>query len=122
MRYSAAVSTPSSNVSTETPSHLVSSLDHLVTQWMSLVISSEGSPINSSHVHFLGSSTSPTTEKSHSSREVRGVGPAAAQKASGEEPFTHALLPPRSFACNLVPVKARISRRRRCRDQNQHNQ
>src|SRR5215208_8333066 len=43
---------------------------------MSLVISSEGSPINSSHVHFLGSSTSPTTEKSHSSREVRGVGPA----------------------------------------------
>src|SRR5829696_8096136 len=43
---------------------------------MSLVISSEGSPLNSSHVHFLGSSISPTTEKSHSSREVRGVGPA----------------------------------------------
>src|SRR5215210_9249545 len=43
---------------------------------MSLVISSEGSPLNSSHVHLLGSSTSPTTEKSHSSRGVRGVGPA----------------------------------------------
>src|SRR5919202_3483004 len=74
--YSAAVSTPSSKVSTETPSHLVSSLDHLVTQWMSLVISSEGSPINSSHVQRLGSSISPTMEKSHSSRGVRGVGPA----------------------------------------------
>src|SRR5688500_17545371 len=43
---------------------------------MSLVISSERSPLNSSHVHLLGSSTSPTTEKSHSSRGVRGVGPA----------------------------------------------
>src|SRR5918998_5754272 len=32
--------------------------------------------MNSSHVHFFGSSTSPTMEKSHSSREVRGVGPA----------------------------------------------
>src|ERR687886_2872355 len=74
--YSAAVSTPSSNMSTETPSHLVSSLDHLVTQWMSLVISSEGSCLNSSHVHFLGSSISPTMEKSHSSSGVRGVGPA----------------------------------------------
>src|ERR687885_1852161 len=51
------------------------------------------------------------------------VPPAASRKASGEEPFTHALLPPRSFACNLAPVKARIiSKRRRCRDQNQHNQ
>src|SRR5919199_1705363 len=74
--YSAAVSTPSSKVSTETPSHLVSSLDHLVTQWMSLVISSEGSWLNSSHVHLLGSSTSPTMEKSHSSSGVCGVGPA----------------------------------------------
>src|SRR5262247_3680006 len=43
---------------------------------MSLVISSEGSRLNSSHVHLLGSSTSPTTEKSHASRGVRGVGPA----------------------------------------------
>src|SRR5919199_5427395 len=74
--YSAAVSTPSSNVSTETPSQRVPSLDHLVTQWMSLVISSEGSCLNSSHVHLLGSSISPTMEKSHSSRGVWGVGPA----------------------------------------------
>src|ERR687883_1168918 len=76
MTYSAAVSTPSSSVSTETPSQLVPSLDHLVTQWMSLVISSEGSPLNSSHVHLFGSSTSPTMEKSHSSSGVCGVGPA----------------------------------------------
>src|ERR671911_3171149 len=60
----------------ETPSHLVPSFDHLVTQWMSLVISSEGSWLNSSQVHLLGSSTSPTMEKSHSSIGVRGVGPA----------------------------------------------
>src|SRR5215207_7185988 len=74
--YSAAVSTSSSRVSTETPSHLVPSFDHLVTQWMSLVISSEGSSLNSSHTHVFGSSTSPTIEKSHSSSGVRGVGPA----------------------------------------------
>src|SRR5215213_10873038 len=43
---------------------------------MSVVISSEGSCLNSSHVHLLGSSTSPTSEKSHSSKGVRGVGPA----------------------------------------------
>src|SRR3712207_6505753 len=60
----------------ETPSHLVPSFDHLVTQCMSVVISSEGSCLNSSQVHLLGSSTSPTMEKSHSSSGVRGVGPA----------------------------------------------
>ena len=37
------VSTPSSSVSTETPSQTVSSFDHLVTQWMSTVTSSLGS-------------------------------------------------------------------------------
>src|SRR5687767_5711564 len=74
--YSAAVSTPSSKVSTETPSQVVPSFDHLVTQWMSFVISSEGSCPNSSHVQRLGSSTSPTIEKSHSSCGVWGVGPA----------------------------------------------
>src|SRR5215203_1138382 len=74
--YSAAVSTSSRSVSTETPSQRVPSFDHLVTQWMSVVISSEGSSLNSSHVHIFGSSTSPTMEKSHSSSGVRGVGPA----------------------------------------------
>src|SRR5918995_2326543 len=74
--YSAVVSTPSRRVSTETPSHMVPSFDHLVTQWISLVISSEGSARNSSQLHLLGSSISPTMEKSHSSSGVRGVGPA----------------------------------------------
>src|SRR5215203_4401326 len=74
--YSAAVSIPSSRMSTETPSHLVPNLDHFVTQWMSFVISSEESARNSSQVHRFGSSTSPTIVKSHSSSGVRGVGPA----------------------------------------------
>src|SRR5215203_191477 len=74
--YSAAVSTSSRSVSTETPSQRVPSFDHLVTQWMSLMISSEGSSLNSSHAHLFGSSISPTMEKSHSSSGVRGVGPA----------------------------------------------
>src|SRR5215218_2304016 len=43
---------------------------------MSVVISSEGSARNSSHVHRLGSSISPVIVKSHSSKGVRGVGPA----------------------------------------------
>src|SRR5437763_1889695 len=42
---------PSSSVSTETPSQTVSSFDHLVTQWMSRVISSLGKLRNSSQVH-----------------------------------------------------------------------
>src|SRR5919112_3092827 len=74
--YSAEVSTPSSRISTETPSHVVPNFDHLVTQWMSFVISSEGNCLNSSHVHLVGSSISPTMEKSHSSSGVWGVGPA----------------------------------------------
>src|SRR5687768_10374331 len=74
--YSAAVSTSSSNVSTETPSQVVPSFDHSVTQWMCLVVSSEGKARNSSHDHVLVLSTSPSIVKSHSSRGVRGVGPA----------------------------------------------
>src|SRR5918998_2267755 len=73
---SAAVDTPSSSVSTETPCQTVSSFDHLVTQWMSAVTSSLGSARSSSHVQRRGSSTSPTIEKSHSSSDLCGVGPA----------------------------------------------
>src|SRR5215204_3932233 len=43
---------------------------------MSLVISSEGKARNSSHDHVFVPSTSPSIVKSHSSRGVRGVGPA----------------------------------------------
>src|SRR5919202_843243 len=102
--YSAAVSTPCWKVSTETPSHLVPSFDHLVTQWMSVVISSEGNCLNSSHVQRLGSSSSPTIEKSHSSSGVWGVGPA---ERTGK-PSTR-YWPGGSAACSLLrqPPKPR---------------
>src|SRR5258706_10327144 len=74
--YSADVSIPSRSVSTETPCQTVSSFDHFVTQWMSRVISSLGRARNSSQFHRRGSSKSPTIEKSHSSSDVCGVGPA----------------------------------------------
>jgi hypothetical protein len=74
--YAAEVRTPSSRVSTETPSQRVSSLLHLVTQWMSRVTVSVGSRRNSSQVHCLGCSTSPVIEKVQSASGVRGVGPA----------------------------------------------
>src|ERR1700758_1680359 len=60
----------------ETPRHMVSSLDHLVTQWMSRVTSSAGSARNCSHVQRRGSSISPTIVKLHRSSGVCGVGPA----------------------------------------------
>src|SRR4051794_19058082 len=60
----------------ETPVQVVPSLDHLVTQWMSTVTVSEGSAVNSSHVHDTGSSTAPLIKKLHSSSGVCGVGPA----------------------------------------------
>ena len=63
-------------MSTDTPVQVVSSLDHLVTQWMSTVTVSEGSAVNSSHGHDTGSSTAPLIVKLHSSSGVRGVGPA----------------------------------------------
>src|SRR5260221_4366042 len=76
MTCSAAVSTPSSRASIETPSQTVSNLLHLVTQWMSLVTVSRGSLRNSSQVQRFGSSTSPVIENAHSLSAVRGVGPA----------------------------------------------
>jgi hypothetical protein len=74
--YSAAVSTPSSRVSTLTPVQDVPSFDHFVTQWMSTVTSSLGSARKSSHVHDTTSSTSPRIVNVQSSSDVRGVGPA----------------------------------------------
>ena len=63
-------------MSTETPVHVVSSFDHLVTQWMSTVTVSAGRAMNSSHGHDTGSSTAPLIVKLHSSSGVCGVGPA----------------------------------------------
>ena len=69
---------PSSSVSTETPSHVVSNFDHLVTQWMSRVIVSEGSAWSSSQVQLGGDPfSSPPIEKVHSASGVCGVGHAA---------------------------------------------
>src|ERR1051326_3775258 len=74
--YSAAVSTPSINVSTDTPFQAVSSLVHLVTQWMSTVMLSAGRALNCSHVQVFGWSISPLMVNVHFARSTRGVGPA----------------------------------------------
>src|SRR5437773_10194014 len=74
--HSPAASTPSINVSTLTPFQVVSSFDHLVTQWMSLVTVSVGRAWNSFHVQRFGSSISPSMENVHWSTSTRGVGPA----------------------------------------------
>src|SRR5262245_64347771 len=81
--YSTDVSIPARSVSTETPCQTVSSFDHLVTQWMSRVISSLGRARNSSELQRRGSSNSPMIEKSHSSSEVCGVGPAERTEKAG---------------------------------------
>src|SRR5437764_14550175 len=67
---------PSSSVSTETPRQTVSSFDHLVTQWMSTVISSLGKSRNSAQLQPRVSSISPTMEKFQRSVDVCGVTPA----------------------------------------------
>src|ERR1700722_8353681 len=72
----AVVSTCPSSVSTETPVQAVSSLDHLVTQWMSTVTSSVGSAMNCSQVQDTGVSTAPRIVKLQSLNAVCGVGPA----------------------------------------------
>src|SRR5919107_2082033 len=64
------------SVSTETPSHSVPNLDHLVTQWMSVVTGSRGSAWNSSHVHRAVWPPGPRRVKSQAASETRGVGPA----------------------------------------------
>jgi hypothetical protein len=70
-------------VSTDTPVQVLSSLDHLVTQWMSTVTVFRGSATNSSHGHDTGSSTAPLIVKLHSSSGVGGVGPAGSTGKSG---------------------------------------
>src|SRR6476620_5087188 len=84
--YSALVSTPSSSVSTETPVHVVSSFDHLVTQWMSTVVVCDGRLLNSSQVHVTGASTAPRRVNVHSSSGVCGVGPA---ESTGKSDVTY---------------------------------
>src|SRR5262249_52028410 len=52
------------------------SLDHFVTQWMSVFTVSCGSAWNSSHVQCAAGAPVPRSVKSHTARAVRGVGPA----------------------------------------------
>ena len=63
-------------MSSETPRQVVSSFDHLVTQWMSTVTSSWGRAWNSSQVHEDAFRTAPCTLKLQLVCRVRGVGPA----------------------------------------------
>src|SRR4030081_3750128 len=49
---------PSSSVSRETPRQRVPSLDHWVTQWMSVVMSSAGSAVNCFQSHLVVSPVS----------------------------------------------------------------
>src|SRR3954454_10926209 len=76
MTDSAALSTPPSSVSTDTPVHVVPSLLQRVTQWMSTVKVSAGRASSSSQVHEAAASTAPSTVKDQSASGVRGVGPA----------------------------------------------
>src|SRR5918997_2636674 len=65
-----------SRASTVTPSHSVSSLLHLVTQWMSTVMRVFGSAWNSAQDHLASSEPPCWRAKLQSSGRVRGVGPA----------------------------------------------
>src|ERR671912_350893 len=65
-----------SSASTVTPSQSVSSLLHLVTQWMSTATLVRGSAWNSSQDHFARREPPCWSAKLQSSSRVRGVGPA----------------------------------------------
>jgi hypothetical protein len=60
----------SRSVSIETPSHVVSSFDRFVTQWMSVRTSSLGRASKASQLQVFGSPSCPTMEKDHSSSGV----------------------------------------------------
>src|SRR5215211_34902 len=72
----ALVSTPSSRVSSDTPSQVVPSLDQWVTQWMSTVIGSLGSARKAFQSQRCWSPVSLVMVNSQSSRSMVGVGPA----------------------------------------------
>src|SRR5580692_404731 len=76
MTYAAFVSTPSSSVSRETPCQWVPSLDHWVTQWMSVVMSSSGSAVNCFQFQRVVPPVSVVTVNVQVARLTCGVGPA----------------------------------------------
>src|SRR5512133_4043330 len=64
------------SVSSETTDHTVSNFDHLVTQWMSVLMVSDGSAVKSLHVQDFVCSTAPRMVKLHALSGECGVGPA----------------------------------------------
>ncbi len=67
---------PSSSVSSETPRQWVPSLDHWVTQWMSVVMSSAGSAVNCFQSHLVESPVSVVIVNFQVAVLTGGVGPA----------------------------------------------
>ena len=63
-------------------------MDHLVTQWMSLVTVSAGSCINSGQDHDTADSTAPSIVNDQSFRCARGVGPADSTGKSTRDVLT----------------------------------
>src|SRR5215468_2628781 len=76
MTYPALVGTPSSRTSRLTPRQCVSSLDHFVTQWISVVICSAGKAVNCCQSQRRVSPDSVTMLNSHVAVFTGGVGPA----------------------------------------------
>src|SRR5437870_180761 len=62
------ISTSLATSANETPFQGVSNFDHLVTQWMSTVTSTEGSASTSDHDSVTGCATSPVIRKSQVER------------------------------------------------------
>src|SRR3984885_3555357 len=67
---------PSSSVSSDTPRQWVPSLDHWVTQWMSVVTSSAGSAVNCFQSHLVDSPASVVIVNVQVAVLTGGVGPA----------------------------------------------
>src|SRR5215469_6256771 len=76
MAYCKFVLTSANSVSSATPSHWVSSFDHRVTQWISVVMRSAGSSRNAFQFHVFKTWEPSSIVNSHCSSETRGVGPA----------------------------------------------
>ena len=72
-------------MSTEIPSHTVPNFDHLVTQWMSVVVVLCGRATNSSQVQRALRPLAPSSEKFHAVSGVCGVGPAEREMAEQRE-------------------------------------
>src|SRR3954454_24114018 len=105
MANSACGSACSSSTSSDTPPKEAANVDHFVTQWMSRVIVSNGSCLNSSALHSFSLATMPSIRKVHSSGSTCGVGPAV---NTGQPRSTYCPggnRSPYSSCCRLRPPK-----------------